>query len=241
MLEASKALRYRYLYTIVLVVVTVALTFTDNLRVQIGAIVSIILIGLVLTHIEYQESRIQPASDQFETLLKKHILPRIESEYEATVSNPPNVRINIMLKRRRHVFVPSEYLDYPPWKPTLKIEGARGDYASRGEDELCWKLHQGVAGAAMNTRAQEAWSDLNQPPEVVQTEWHLTDEQLNRASHLNSVLSVPIYLPSDTEKNKPVGVLNIDSTASLSESEFDDESVRDIAIYWSNIIGAIVE
>lgn len=239
MLGVSRILRYRYLYTIALVIVTALITYVEDFRFQIGSLAIILLIGLALTRVEYQETRVQPATEQFRTLLDEHIFPRINSEYEAAVDDAPDIRINIMLKRRRHLFTLSKYLEYPPWRPTLKIEASDGYYSARGEDEVCWKLHQGVAGAAMNTKAQEAWSDLDEPTNVVQAEWQLTDEQMNRTQHLGSVLSAPIYLPSDTEN--PVGVINFDSRANLDESRFGSDSVRNIAIYWSNIIGAIVE
>lgn len=236
-----RILKYRYLYTIALIITTFTVSVIENLLIQIISIIGILIFGVLLTTVEYQETQIQPANEQFKTLLNQEIFPRIESEYEAIVDNPADIRINVMFKRRRHLFKISEWSEYYPWEQTLKIESFWGDYESCGEDELCWKLHQGLVGAAMNDAAQEAWSDLNERNNIVRSEWKLTEEQINRTSNLNSILSVPIYLSSDKSKSNPVGVLTLDSTEHQQNTEFDTESVREEAIYWASIIGAIVE
>lgn len=208
-----------------------------NLCIVIG----VVLAGVGLSYYEYRETRIQPASDELQTVLEQQVLDRLVEEYDESHSDPPEIRVNVMLLRRRNWKFWQATRRVYPWEQTMRIEASCGDYDHSGESSLEWRTHEGVAGAAVNERASEVWTDLDGTEPDVQAEWKLTDEQYARTSHLNSVLSVPIYLPSDEEKTNPVGVLNLDSTARESATEFDTKHVRETAIYYANVIGAIVE
>lgn len=211
---------------------------------QILAIISIVLLlvfAVLLTLYEYEEDRIQPASEELNTTLSERILPRFVNEYARIQPSPPEIRLNVMILRRRNWTVWSQERRVWPWTKTMKIEASYGDYKSNRESDLEWKTHEGVAGAAINKRSNEVWSSLEKSDIDIQSVWHLTDKQYTRTNHLDSVLSVPIYTPSDEDKTSPVGVLNIDSEAPLSETGFERQDIRQEAIYYANLIGAIVE
>ena len=234
-------LQYKFLFDALVIVVAFV---TGQLNSPIVALVVIILLVLVsgaLTYYEYEERRIQPATDALRTVLEERIFPRFIDEYAQVRPSPPEVRLNVMLLRRRNWKVWNQSRRVWPWQRTLKIEASYGDYESQREMGIEWRTHEGVAGAAVNDGANEVWSDLGDSGVDVQAEWHMTDKQHTRTRQLDSVLSVPIYLPSDETKSNPVGVLNVDSESPLSETGFDEGKIRDKAIYYANLIGAIVE
>lgn len=208
-----------------------------NLFVVLG----VILAGVGVSYYEYANTRIQPASDELQAVLEGQVLDRLIADYNELHSTPPEIRANVMLLRRRNWKLWQGTRRVSPWEQTMQIEASNGDYNSTGESSLEWRRHEGVAGAGINKRANEVWTNLDHDEPDPRAQWNLTDRQYDRTSHLNSVLSVPIYLPSDEEKTNPVGVLNLDSQAQESETEFDTERVRETAIYYANVIGAIVE
>lgn len=245
--RGQRLLRYRFIFNFLLVVVSVAAGATGNPWI-IGAAILILTAGaFALTWVTYQHNQIQPRSEELQTLLESEILPRLHKN--ANLAHPeaiPNLRANVMLLRwrglhpRRHDFL------VKPWQRTLKIEA---DYVSESakkyvdERELEWTTNQGVVGDAMNERAEEVWTQPGYPDIDPRVRWNLSQLQYELTEHVNSVLSVPIYLPSDEDKTNPVGVVSLDSTAPPNQSRLHDEDldIRDEAIYWSNVIGSVVE
>lgn len=240
-------LGYRFLFNFLLVVVSVAVGAIGNLLIIVVAIVILTIVAFVLTWLTYKHNQIQPRSEELQTLLEGEILPRLHEN--ANLAHPdeiPDLRVNVMFLRWRGIHPLRHDFMIKPWQRTLQIEA---DYISESaqdygeEKELEWTTNQGVVGDAMNEQAQEVWtqpgySDIN--PRI---KWNLSQVQYELTEHVNSVLSVPIYLPSDETKSNPVGVVSLDSTAPPMESRLHDGDldIRDETIYWSNIIGAIVE
>jgi hypothetical protein len=234
-------LRFRFVFKALTIVAAFLTGRFGSPRVAALVIVLLLLITSILTYYEYEENRIQPATEALQTVLEEKIFPRFVSEYARVRPSPPEIRLNVMLLYRRNWRVWNQTRRVWPWQRTLKIEAAHGDYESYREMPTEWKTHEGIAGAAVNKKSNEVWSGLDDSGVDAQTKWHMTDEQYTRTQHLDSVLSVPIYLPSDESKTNPVGVLNLDSEAPLFETGFDENEVRGIAIYYANLIGAIVE
>lgn len=234
-------LRFRFLFRAALVISAFVTGAFGGVLEALIVIILLIIIAGVLSFYEYQEIRVQRESEELRTVLEEQVLPRLVNEYSQKNPSPPEIRSNIMILRRRNWKVWNQSRRIWPWEQTLKIEATFGDYDTHREEVLEWRTHEGVAGAAVNDRSSEMWSDLGNTDIDIQSEWQLTDDQYTRTDHLNSVLSVPIYLPSDESKTNPVGVLNLDSEQGLSDTGFDQEEVRETAIYWANLIGAIVE
>jgi len=245
--RGQRLLRYRFLFNFLLVVASVAVGATGNPGIIAVAIVVLTAGAFALTWATYKHNQIQPRSEELQALLEAEILPRLHKN--ANLSHPeeiPDLRVNVMLLRWRGVDPWRHDFPVKPWQRTLQIEAdyvgeSAQDYGK--EKELEWTTNQGVVGDAMNERAQEVWTQPGYPDVDPRIRWNLSQLQYELTEHVNSVLSVPIYLPSDETKENPVGVVSLDSTAPPTESRLHDEDldIRDETIYWSNVIGAIVE
>lgn len=245
--RGQRLLRYRFLFNFLLVAASVVVGTTGSSLLIGVAVVILTVIAIALTWVTHKHNQIQPRSDALRTLLESDVLPRLHKN--ATLAHPdeiPDLRANVMLLRWRGIHPWRHDFLIKPWQRTLQIEA---DYISESapeygpERELEWTTNQGVVGDAMNERAQEVWTQPGYTDVDPRIRWNLSQTQYERTEHVNSVLSVPIYLPSDEDKVNPVGVVSLDSTAPPRESRLHDEGlgIRDEAIYWSNVIGAIVE
>lgn len=241
----SRSLRYRYLVDSAVVIAAYLASFIQQLIYSVAIVVGLVLIVGITTYYEYQETKIQSESEELRVVLEEEMLPEVVEDYNESYPgpDPPDVRTNVMLLRRRNINpLIRERSGVYPWERTLMIEASCGDYEGTREDELEWKTNEGVVGRAMNERAQEIWADLDyELDERIIAGWNITEEQASRTAHLKPLLSVPIYLPSDSKKINPVGVLNVDSEATPEVSKFDDKEIRDNVIRHANISGAIIE
>jgi hypothetical protein len=103
---------------------------------------------------------------------------------------------------------------------------------------------EGVVGKAIKKEANEVWPDNNLNPTTqsnLQSIWNLTDAQYSRTKHVTSLLSIPIYIPSDETNSQPVGVLSVDSEAPFSETYLNREEAAEELSYYANLIGTIVD
>lgn len=239
--------RARILYNALVVVASIVAGLLTGVIAPLLLIAVLVVGSGVLTYIEQRRSRIQPQGDSLRTLIEENVLDDVVTEYERMHDHddPPEIRANVMFLRRRNMNPFADDRRRPDirlWDQTLKLEAAHGDYETTAEDKLEWKTDEGVVGRAMNESAQEIWATLDYDDGGrIQAGWNLTDAQTERTSHIQSLLCVPIYLPSDREKSNPIGVLNIDCEADLSESCFGDKLIREKVINSANIIGGIVE
>jgi hypothetical protein len=64
-------------------------------------------------------------------------------------------------------------------------------------------------------------------------QWNMTTDQYNSTDHINSLICVPIYLPEDEEKERPVGVLNVDTESQIQTQKLQEleEELRPYASY----------
>lgn len=199
----------------------------------------VVAIGVVLAGTAYyfdsarQHRRV--ADEKLEPLLEDLIFPRIQTDYERLVDNPPEVRVNVMLLRRRDMLPFGNARKLWPWQQSLKVEFAHGDYTDFSEDDIKWAVDEGVCGTAIEYNKM-IWSDLE---DVEVHEWDMTQNQLNATQHLGSVISIPIHVPEDESKDHPVGVLNIDSQANLDRTQFDRDLGKELKRY-ANYIGSLV-
>lgn len=237
-------LRYRFLFDSVLVVSSVAASALRT-RWVVGLLAVLLVVSVALTWVTYKRTQIQPKSDSLRTLLESEVLPRLHDNCNRVhPGGIPDLRINVMFLRWRGINPWRNDFLVKPWERTLCIEASyttspSPDYGP--EAALEWRMDQGVVGDGMNERAQEVWTRARYPDVDPRVNWNLSQTQYERTAHVGSVLSVPIYLPSDENKVNPVGVLNLDSNENVERSKLDDERIRDEAIYWGNVVGAIVE
>lgn len=245
--RGKRLLRYRYFFNFLLVVVSIAVGVSGNPWVIGGSAILLTSGAFGLTWVTYKHNQIQPRSEELQTLLEAEVLPRLhENANSAHPDEIADLRVNVMLLRWRGIHPLRNDFLIKPWQRTLKIEA---DYVSESAQEygnergLEWTTNQGVVGDAMNKRAEEVWTQPGYPDVDPCVRWNLSQLQHELTDHIQSVLSAPIYLPSDETKENPVGVVTLDSTAAPTESRLHDEEldIRDEAIYWSNVIGAIVE
>lgn len=217
------------------VLVSVIATSIRSLWMQ-GIVVAV---GIVLAGTAYyfdsarQHRRV--ADEKLEPLLKDLIFPMIKTDYDQLIDDSPEVRVNVMLLRRRDVFPFGNARKLWPWQRSLKVEFARGDYTDFSEDDIKWAVDEGVCGTAIEYNKM-IWSDLEG---VEVHEWDMTQSQLNATQHLGSVISIPIHVPEDESKDHPVGVLNIDSQANLDRTQFDRDLGKELKRY-ANYIGSLV-
>jgi len=157
--RGQRLLRYRFIFNVLLVVVSVAAGANPGNPWIIGAAGVLIAIALVVTWVTYRHNQIQPRSEDLQTLFNSEILPRLHEN--ANIAHPngiPDLRVNVMLLRRRGINPIRQDFLIKPWQRTLKIEadyvsGSAQEYGD--EKELEWTTNQGAVGDAMNKRAQE--------------------------------------------------------------------------------------
>lgn len=243
MVGRSWAFRYQALFDLLVVVASYAAGVINKVIYGLSLLAILLVFSVVLSFKQYRESAIQSESKELKKVLEQNILPQVKRDYYQIHPERPEVRFNIMIYRRRNINpLTKNRGDVRFWKKTLKIEAALGDYVSTSEDELEWKADEGVVGRAMNKRAQEIWASIEYDDKGrVLAGWNLTEAQAQRTEHIQSLLCVPIYLQSDDEKIEPVGVLNVDSTEPLSNTQFGREEIRENIIQHANIVGAIIE
>lgn len=200
---------------------------------------AVLVVGLVISgcayYLQKQRKIIEVRDETVEELLEDFLLPNLISRCETQIEDPPELRANVMLFKRRHIWPFGSGRFMWPWKKSLKVDFACGDYGEYGEDRLIWAIGEGVCGTAIEYN-RECWSDIE---DVDVTDWRMTERQIKDTEHLGSVISVPIYSPKHKEKNDPIGVLNVDSTAELEKTRFDDEEVKEIILNHANYIGTL--
>lgn len=245
--RGDRLLQYTFAVDVLLILVSISVGSTNNSLLIGGGLILLLIAATGRSWVTYRSNQIQPRSEDLRTLLESEVLPRLHKN--AQLAHPdeiPGLRANVMLHRWRGANPFRNDVWIWPWQRTLQIEAAHvGDSARDygAEADLEWTTNQGVVGDAMNERAQEVWTQPGYTEIDPTIKWNLSQTQHAMTSHVNSVLSVPIYLPSDEDKVNPVGVVTLDSSAPPETAKLhdDDLEIRKEAIYWSNVIGAIVE
>lgn len=105
----------------------------------------------------------------------------------------------------------------------LRVALSTGGY-SHAECQLIWYVGQGCAGVAWESgQTVVAPQDGELPVSIADVTphnrpWNMTDLQIQVVGYkLRSVLSAPVFLPTDL--SRPVGVLNFDDSRPLGESQ----------------------
>lgn len=133
-----------------------------------------------------------------------------------------NLRINIMVAMRRFPKI---------WNKLLKIDYCFGEYYP-AENELEF-IKNGCCGVALYDNAQYYY-DSEPHHEALKD---MTGIQKKVTEHLGSILSTPVYFPKDDNRERPIAILNFDSTERIAETGFDDDAILKIATYYATLIG----
>lgn len=223
------------------ILVTVFTDFFTELWAKIGVVVAGILLSFGLYYHEYHLPLIRTREEYVRRFIYEFVFRSLREEYEDELHDPCEIRVNVMLLKRRDMLPWTQERNLLPWKKSLQISYCTGGYGD--EREIKWALSEGVCSTAVmnatggDERVQEVWSNLE---DVHIATWNLTERQHKATDHLGSVLSVPIYRPSDERKQNPVGVLNVDSKKNLSCTKFNASEIRDVVIKYANYVGALV-
>lgn len=192
-----------------------------------GGIVIIAWIGSALVGYRQTYQPLMKMNRVQQEVLIRALMDLMLREYKEYTLFPGDIRANVM---------PVQRTSKHRWKRTLKIGSHVGAYAE-GELNLEYLPGVGLCGRAL-AENQVIWFDRTLRHE------HLVNMPVlhgEATSKIVSVLSVPIYLPTDGNKVHPVGVLNLDSTDSCEFTNFDDPKVQNLAMRASGFIGIVLQ
>lgn len=166
--------------------------------------------------------------DKVSVICDDFVFPSVNETFHSEVSGEPQLRVNVMMFRRRS-YVPFRGRSWNPLRRSLQIDFSDGEYDKHYEDQLEWFAEEGVCGQVVSKRTMIAT-----PLEVTRREeWGMTTKQYNATKHLGALISVPIYTHEDKSKSRVIGVLNVDTEADIEQEELQAaaEEIRNYANY----------
>lgn len=136
------------------------------------------------------------------------------------------VRVNVMIPRKNFKFF---------GKSLLQMEFFTED-VKEAETYLIFYENQGASGKALHDNEQVYFDS-----ERTQDQYRgMTPIQRDITRDVKSILSTPIYSPSDEGKSNLIGILNFDSFQSIATTKFDTEEIRNIGSRFAEIIGSFL-
>jgi hypothetical protein len=163
---------------------------------------------------------------KYVSVVLDHLFRALVDTYRQQHPGDYDLRANVMRMRRKHVVGPR----------FLRIDVALGEYTP-AEHEQAYRVGVGCAGNAV-ARNQQTFYD------AIQAHEHrsgLTATQREVTAHVNSILSTPVYRPSDVDKRSPIAVLNLDSGDFVGTTGFREAHLQDLAVYYAEVVGAILQ
>lgn len=192
--------------------------------------VVIVIVGWILSFSSMYFSVYRPLRTRARERQKpivKLVFDELHDTYFRYTHSRDTVRINLMLVHRSPI---------SPWRRKLKMWYQTDDYSS-DERELVFPEGLGNCGKALASNSVYWYDPSKGHDQFVD----LPRFGATITSDVGSVLSVPVYHPDDTNRSRPVAVLNLDSSKSVEHSGFDDPEVREIAKRASGLIGLVLE
>ena len=131
---------------------------------------------------------------------------------------PPCVRVNVML--------PTKRLKWLWWSYLQIYYVATPDNVIYSDDEIStvWKKGEGTCGWAWEQGRQSIYDSKDKKLSIPAA--RLNQSQHEATRDLNSTLSVPVW---DKDKDKVVGVLNLDCEQNITESLFNNNEIVQLA------------
>lgn len=154
------------------------------------------------------------------------ILRVITVNMQARFQEPKDLCANIMRARRK----------FPTrgWKP-LQIDFYTNGY-TQAELEQKYNYDVGCCGTAL-ARNEQIYFDSQKAHEPYKG---MTETQRITTARINSVLSTPVYSPSDIDKKTPIAILNLDSESQISQTRFDQSDVKERATKFATLVGSLL-
>ncbi|WP_135825433.1 hypothetical protein [Halorussus ruber] len=189
-------------------------------------VVAFLISSLVSYATQYQATmRVQ--EDTQRTILDI-ALEQLLSKYRDEIADC-DLRANVMLVNHRW-----EFAIPPHRKRYLNFQETHGGY-SEAELEQEYPSGAGCAGTALEND-NPTYYDSQQRDGLSRS---LSHTQQEITSHVNSILSVPIYPDSDPSR-RPIGVLSIDSSGNISDTKLDEEQAQRLMMKYAGVIGDVV-
>lgn len=163
-----------------------------------------------------------------------HHLELLISDYKQKYDPPHDIRANVMVpQERRELSHDSGEFDYSH-EQYLQIAYCAGggddtdirehDSGDHDETTTPWRIDQPAQGNCGRAFVAEEIRVAGRVPTEDQWDGQETTHRQDRDTRaVNSVLSVPIR---ESETREPVAVLNIDASAPLQNTDFEDEGVQ---------------
>lgn len=174
------------------------------------------------------------------TSFLNHHLELLTSDYQDRYADNCDIRASVMIPQQRRTISHKGGLDFEfETEEFLQIAYHTSDYE---EIELNreWNFGQGWCGKAyeqnVQYEAKRSVSDggWSQP-------WETTPEQDKATEHLRSVLSTPVYKPTDDQEENPIAILNLESESPITETGLHDEDVQDeVAEQYAAEVGTLL-
>lgn len=174
------------------------------------------------------------------TSFLNHHLELLVNDYEERYADNCSIRANVIIPQQRRTISHKGGLNVEfETEEFLQIAYSTDDYQPI-ELNREWSLDQGWCGKAyaenVQYEAKQSASDggWSQP-------WGTTPEQDKATEHLRSVLSTPVYKPSDEAEENPIAILNLESESSITETGLHGEEVQDeVAERYAAEIGTLL-
>jgi hypothetical protein len=182
--------------------------------------------GVVSYATQYQEA-VRIKEDTQRTILDM-VLEQLVSKYQAELADC-NLRANVMLVDKRWEFA------LPPRRTRYLVFAETYGTYDGAELEQEYSSGAGCAGTALQNN-NPTYYDSQKKDGLSQS---LTHTQQAVTSHVNSILSVPIYPGSDPSK-RPIGVLSVDSPENISDTNLDEEQAQRLTMKYAGVIGDVV-
>lgn len=208
------------LYTLGIVASLYANTYTETQKLLM--LLFAFLFSFIVYFFQFYKPLIELRQKHVKMLFS-HLLDGLRKKYKEVNPGPCEIRINVMKLRRKY---------FQPWKRFLKIDFYCGDY-SEAELEQKYLVNVGCCGSAVKENTI-VFFDANQAQAPYRG---MTATQRDVTRDVRSILSAPIYRPSDSLKNSPIGVINLDSKSLVTSTGFKDSNIQALVPPYAEVIG----
>ncbi len=157
------------------------------------------------------------------------IFEGLRREYEALTDGEADVRMNVMPVKRQF----GQGL-LPRRDSFLEIEFHTDGY-DREELEQRYKPGEGCCGQAYVENNPTYYDERRQPL----GEGRMSATQRRVTEDVKSVLTVPVYRPGKVDE-EIIGVLNLDSTAYIDETKFNEKAVQRLVMRRAALVGHVL-
>lgn len=230
--------------------------YVGNLAMKVGLLLAGLGLAAGFSYQEHYKPAVRANRKLLRELFEIVLFPRLRQIYRRELADvagdefdaeeldeiADDIRINLMVYRRRDYLPWRNDRKLLPWQKSMRIDFCDGDY-NEAERELKWRGGEGCCGTALE-ESDVVYGDLCSSHG---DEWGLSSKQQKIANEeLGSVLSIPIYRQKQTDDvsevgdetdGEVVGILNLDTQHCLEETKFDEKAIESVLIKRAQYIG----